>query len=84
MNGDDNLRDLFAASDYAEMIPGGHYHNQVWADGGQGVIICIGIHGQTIHVNQQTGVVSVKLSTHPESADMAVFGDTFLALKCTV
>ena len=62
------------------MIPGGHYHNQVWANAEQGVMICIGIHGQTIHINQQTGVVSVKLSTHPDSADLAIFGDTFAAL----
>jgi len=81
LNGDEKLRALFAASEYGEMIPGGHYHNQVWANVEQGVMICIGIHGQTIHINQKTGVVSVKLSTHPDSADMAIFGDTFLALN---
>jgi len=81
VNGDEKLRALFAASDYAELIPGGHYHNQVWANAEQGVMMCIGIHGQTIHINQKTGVVSVKFSTHPDSADMAIFGDTFLALN---
>ena len=81
VNGDENLRTLFAASDYAEMVPGGHYHNQLWANAEQGVMMCIGIHGQTIHINQKTGVVSVKLSTHPDSADMSIFGDTFLALN---
>jgi hypothetical protein len=79
-DGSDALRRLFAASDYGEMIPGGHYRNQVWAEAERGVMYCIGIHGQTIHVNQTAGLVVVKLSTHPESAQMERFADTFAAM----
>lgn len=79
--GDDQLKALFAAGDYAEMLPGGHYHNQIWADSVRGLLVCIGIHGQTIYVNQSTGVVIVKLSTHPESATMELFADTFAAMQ---
>ncbi len=79
--GNDELRRLFALSEYAAVRPGGHYRNQVWADATRGVMLCIGIHGQTIHVDPSTGVVIVKLSSHPEPLDIALFGDTFLALE---
>ena len=74
------LRQLFAETDYTGLLPQGHYRNQVWADVSQGLMICIGIHGQSIHVNQKTGVVIVKLSSHPEPVDLALFGDTFAVL----
>ena len=74
-------KELLAASEYAEVIPGGHYRNQFWvSDPERGIILCIGIHGQTIHVNMTTGTVIVKLSSHPESVDMPLFMDTFAAL----
>ena len=38
------------------MIRGGHYHNQTWGNAPAGVLLCVGIHGQTIHINQNTGV----------------------------
>ena len=78
--GTDEARDHFAASDYSGVLPGGHYRNQVWANAERGVMICIGIHGQTIHVNQHTGVTMVKLSTYPESADMDLFADMYAAM----
>lgn len=81
IRGNDDVKALFAAGDYAEMIPGGHYRNQIWADSTRGLLICIGIHGQTIYVNQTTGVVVVKLSTHPESAEIALFADTFAGMQ---
>lgn len=81
LQGNDDLKGLFAAGDYAEMIPGGHYRNQTWADAPRGLLICIGIHGQTIYVNQNTGVIAVKLSTHPESAEITLFADTFAAMQ---
>lgn len=74
-------KELLAASEYAEVMPGGHYRNQFWvSDPERGIILCIGIHGQTIHVNMTTGTVIVKLSSHPESVDMPLFMDTFAAL----
>jgi CubicO group peptidase (beta-lactamase class C family) len=81
MLGNDEVKSLFAAGDYADMIPGGHYRNQIWADSTRGLLVCIGIHGQTIYVNQSTGVVVVKLSTHPESAELALFADTFAGMQ---
>ena len=79
--GNDLARTLMAASDYAEMMPGGHYQNQMWVkDPERGVLLAIGIHGQTIHIDLSNSVVIVKLSSHPEPADMALFGDTFQAL----
>ena len=80
-NGSDELRRLFAETDYAEAVTGGHYTNQFWANGSQQTTRCVGIHGQTIYVNQRTGVVIVKLSTHPEPTDPELFGDTALALN---
>lgn len=81
VNGNDNLKALFAAGDYSTMIPGGHYRNQIWGDSARQLLVCIGIHGQTIYVNQRTGVVVVKLSTHPESAELALFTDSFAAMQ---
>ena len=80
VQGTDELKALFAAGDYAQMIPGGHYHNQIWADSNRQLLICIGIHGQTIYVNQATDVVVVKLSTHPESAQLELFTDSFAGM----
>ena len=79
-SGSDQLRHLFSHSDYAGMIRGGHYHNQTWADASAGVLLCVGIHGQTIHVNKNSGVVIVKLSSHPDPADLGLFGETWRAL----
>ena len=64
------------------MMPGGHYRNQVWVeDAEKGILVAIGIHGQLIHMNMQTQVVIVKLSTHPEPANGELFQDTFLAMR---
>ena len=74
-------RELFAASDYEALFPGGHYRNQFWvSDAERGVIVCLGIYGQTIHVNMSTGTVIVKFSSHPEPADMSLFVDALLAM----
>ena len=81
LQGNDELKRLFAERDYAEMAPGGHYRNQVWADSANQQLICIGIHGQAIFVDQRTQVVIVKLSTHPESSEMPLFADTFDAMR---
>jgi CubicO group peptidase (beta-lactamase class C family) len=80
VRGSDALRALFAASDYAGMIEGGHYRNQVWAAAEPGTMFCIGIHGQTIYVNQPARVVIVKLSTHPQPVEAPLFADAFTAM----
>ena len=38
--GSDHLRHLFAHSDYARMIKGGHYHNQTWGNAPAGILMC--------------------------------------------
>lgn len=79
---DKNCKQLFADGSYASMLPGGHYRNQFWVgDSTQGILMCIGIHGQTIHINMTTGVVIVKLSSHPKPDDKFIFNDTFRALN---
>ncbi len=72
---------IFAASEYGEFMPGGHYRNKLWVmDAEKGVMLAIGIHGQTIYMDMSTGVVIVKLSSQPESAAMEMFSDTFAAM----
>jgi hypothetical protein len=79
-NGNEQVKALFAAGANSGLIPGGHYRNQVWADSTRHLLVCIGIHGQTIFVNQKTGVVVVKLSTHPSSAELPLYEDTFAGM----
>ena len=57
--GSDHLRHLFAHSDYARMIRGGHYHNQTWGNAPAGIVMCVGIHGQTIHVNKNLSLIHI-------------------------
>jgi len=79
---DAQAKSNFAASNYGRMMPGGHYRNQVWVENVEkGILVAIGIHGQVIHMNMQTQVVIVKLSTHPESANAELFQDGFLAMS---
>mgnify|MGYP001157314952 FL=1 len=79
---DAQAKSNFAASNYGRMMPGGHYRNQVWVENAEkGILVAIGIHGQVIHMNMQTQVVIVKLSTHPEAANAALFQDGFLAMS---
>ncbi len=77
--GDDLLRTSFAASVYAEGLPGGHYRNQCWGHKDLGLILCIGIHGQTIVCNPANGVVAVKLTSHPQPAPTDFYGEVFTA-----
>ncbi len=82
--GSDERRAHFAAYDYALMASNGHYQNQTWASESDGVLLCIGIYGQTIYVHQPSGIVIVKLSTHPEPADDKQYAYTFLAMRALV
>jgi CubicO group peptidase (beta-lactamase class C family) len=78
---DAHAKENFAASEYGETLPGGHYRNKFWVmDSERGILLAIGIHGQTILMNMSTGVVIVKLSSQPESVAMEMFQDTFAAM----
>lgn len=79
--GNDELRELFAASDYHGLLPNGHYTNQVWADRESDEIMCIGIHGQTIYIHRSKQLVCVKLSSHPCPTDLGLWGATYRALR---
>ena len=79
--GNDDLRKLFAASDYRGLLPNGHYRNQVWADRESDEIMCIGIHGQIIYIHRGKQLVCVKLSSHPYPTDLALYGATYRALR---
>ncbi len=79
--GNAHAKRLFAESEYGELFPGGHYRNQFWvSDSERGVLLALGIHGQTIHMNMTTSTVIVKFSSHPESVDLEMFQDTFAAM----
>ena len=43
-------------------------------------MMCIGIYGQTIHINRNTGVVIVKFSSFPEPAEELMFANSFVLL----
>lgn len=77
--GDDGYKERFARSDHGEMLPGGHYKNYMWVVN-QEEMMCIGIYGQTIHINRNTGVVIVKFSSFPEPAEELMFANTFILL----
>ena len=69
---DSDTRSAFLASPAEESFPGGWYRNQFWfRPGEQGdVLLCLGIHGQLIHVSRRTRTVCVKLSTWPTAQDV--------------
>ncbi|WP_418907412.1 serine hydrolase domain-containing protein [Glutamicibacter endophyticus] len=67
---DEELVEAFAASPGDNMMPGGHYRNQIWFPyPGTGVALALGIHGQMIYMNRATGMVGVKLSSWPLPQD---------------
>ena len=77
--GDDGYRERFAKSDHGEMLPGGHYKNKMWVANSD-EMMCIGIFGQPIHINRNTGTVIVKFSSFPEPADELMFANSFILL----
>ncbi len=53
-----------------EHFPNGHYRNQFWIeDKEKPAHWCLGVFGQHIYVNPETGMVAVKLSTWPDFLD---------------
>jgi len=78
---DSDARSAFLASPAEQSFPGGWYRNQFWfRPGEQGdVLLCLGIHGQLIHVSRRTRTVCVKLSTWPSAQDPRLMQETLLA-----
>ena len=67
LRGDADSRAAFAQSPTPTLMPGGMYRNQFWSPyPDRDVLLCLGIHGQMIYINPDTGVVAAKLSSWPE------------------
>ena len=68
--GGPDSRQAFAYSPNDTRMPGGMYRNQFWFPWpDRQVPLCLGIHGQMVFVDRQTGLVAVKLSSWPTPQD---------------
>ena len=68
--GGHDSRQAFAASTNDTRMPGGMYRNQFWFPWpDRQVLLCLGIHGQMVYVDLETGLVAVKLSSWPTPQD---------------
>jgi CubicO group peptidase (beta-lactamase class C family) len=78
---DADVRGAFAASPAEAAFPGGWYRNQFWfRPGAHGdVLLCLGIHGQMVHVSRRTNTVCVKFSSWPQAQDPTALEDTLRA-----
>ena len=78
---DADTRSVFAASPAEWAFPGGWYRHQFWFRPGDhgDVLLCLGIHGQMLHVSRRTGTVCVKFSTWPDAQNPAYLEDTLRA-----
>jgi CubicO group peptidase (beta-lactamase class C family) len=78
---DADVRGAFAASPAEAAFPGGWYRNQFWfRPGAYGdVLLCLGIHGQMVHVSRRTNTVCVKFSSWPQAQNPAYLEDTLRA-----
>jgi CubicO group peptidase (beta-lactamase class C family) len=76
-----DVREAFAASPAERSFPGGWYRNQLWFRPGEfgDVLVCLGIHGQMLHVSRRTRTVCVKLSSWPDPVDPVFMQDTLRA-----
>jgi CubicO group peptidase (beta-lactamase class C family) len=75
------VRQAFARTDNALMLPGGWYRNQFWffqAATGP-VLLCLGIHGQMIFVDRATRTVVVKMSSWPQAQNPVFLAATLRA-----
>jgi CubicO group peptidase (beta-lactamase class C family) len=68
--GGPDSRLAFALSSNDTRMPGGMYRNQFWVPWpDRQVLLCLGIHGQMVYVDRETGLVAVKLSSWPTPQD---------------
>lgn len=58
--------------DFSSSLPGGSYRNQFWIeDASSRALMCRGVFGQMIHIDWNTGMVVVKLSSWPDFSNVA-------------
>ena len=82
---DTELIQAFALSDYGEAFPGHAYHNKWWIrDTDRGVIMALGIHGQTLFIDPQREFVVAKFSSQPGQADITMATDQMLGFEAIV
>ncbi|TVP93566.1 MAG: class C beta-lactamase-related serine hydrolase [Pseudomonadaceae bacterium] len=73
-------REAFGASG-RDFMPGFSYRNQWWiSHDDDGSYYALGVHGQMIHVNPATGMVVVRLSSHPVASSAATMPYTLPAM----
>ncbi|MEH6549781.1 MAG: serine hydrolase [Pseudomonadales bacterium] len=73
--GEDQI-DAFSRGEYGELLPGYAYHNQWWVrDPQSGVIMALGIHGQTLYIDPERDFVVAKFSSQPAQADVSMVLD---------
>ena len=78
---DSEGRTNFLDSPSEASFPGGWYRSQFWFRPGEhgDVLLCLGIHGQMLHVSRRTGTVCVKFSSWPEASNPSFLQDTLRA-----
>ena len=78
---DSDVRGAFRDTPAEASFPGGWYRNQFWFRPGEfgDVLLCLGIHGQMVHVSRRTGTVCVKLSSWPVAQHPGFLQDTLRA-----
>jgi CubicO group peptidase (beta-lactamase class C family) len=78
---DSDHRSAFLASPAEQSFPGGWYRNQFWFRPGEhgDVLLCLGIHGQMLHVSRRTGTVCVKFSSWPDAQNPTYLQNTLRA-----
>lgn len=82
LRGAPDSRAAYADSPTPTPLPGGMYRNQFWVPYAErSVLLCLGIHGQSIYVDIDRGVVIVKLSSCPLPVDVAVDDAAFAAVE---
>ena len=75
--GDPDSGAAFAASPTDTPMPGGMYRNSFWVPyPGSAVLLCLGIHGQMVHVSTAANMVGVKLSSWPVPQDPVMLSAT--------
>jgi CubicO group peptidase (beta-lactamase class C family) len=79
--GGPDSRAVFAASDNADWFAAGMYRNQFWVPyADRKALLCLGIHGQRVYVEQDRRLVVVKLSSWPQPQNLDYFLDTLAAV----
>jgi len=78
----DELTAVFGRSEYAEMMPGHAYHNKWWIrDTRRGVMMALGIHGQTLFVDPERELAIAKFSSQPDHVNPGMTLDQFHAFE---